>query len=75
MILSLLGACVFRIVWVNTFYLLNPTYGMIYLSYPISWVLTILALIAFIVPQIRKLERLISTNNKVQESSSLDDLK
>ncbi len=40
MIVSLLGACAFRVMWVYTFFAWNPTLPCLYTSYPISWVLT-----------------------------------
>jgi putative MATE family efflux protein len=64
MVICLIGACGFRILWINTIYLLNPSYFMIYLCYPITWVLTIGALIGFLIPQIKKIERKIKAVNK-----------
>jgi len=40
MIVSLTGACLFRVVWVLTVFAANPTLDILYLSYPISWALT-----------------------------------
>ncbi len=41
MVVSLLGSCVFRIVWVKTICPLFPTdIRVLYISYPISWILT-----------------------------------
>ena len=40
MIVSLLGACGLRIVWIYTIFPLQPTLQCLYLSYPISWVVT-----------------------------------
>jgi Na+-driven multidrug efflux pump len=40
MIVSLIGACLLRIVWINTVFRLSPTLQMLYVSYPISWALT-----------------------------------
>ena len=40
MIVSLMGSCVLRIVWVFTIFAWNPMLFVLYLSYPISWVLT-----------------------------------
>ena len=36
---SLIGACLFRVVWIFTAFAAKPTLVIIYLSYPISWVL------------------------------------
>ena len=40
MIVSLIGACGFRIFWIYTFFAWNPTLSCLYTSYPISWGLT-----------------------------------
>lgn len=40
MIVSLIGACGFRIVWIYTFFRQNHTLNNLYISYPISWILT-----------------------------------
>lgn len=41
-VISLLGSCVFRLIWIYLIYPLWPTLTMVYLSYPISWGLTAL---------------------------------
>lgn len=41
MLVSVLGVCVFRIVWIATAFRLNPTREMLYWSYPISWFITL----------------------------------
>lgn len=43
MIISLIGACLFRVVWIFTIFKLNPTPEILYISYPISWTLTAIA--------------------------------
>ncbi len=40
MIVSILGACVFRIVWIQTFFKSHHTLQNLYVSYPISWIVT-----------------------------------
>jgi len=40
MIVTLLGACGFRILWVYTVFPLSPTLWVLFLSYPISWAIT-----------------------------------
>lgn len=42
-VISLLGACAFRVVWIFTFFRASPTLEILYLSYPISWLLTAVA--------------------------------
>lgn len=46
MIISLMGACALRILWVATIFRLFPTIQCLMLSYPISWALTFLVLVA-----------------------------
>lgn len=39
-VVSLLGSCVLRIIWISTVVRANPSLQLIYLSYPISWAIT-----------------------------------
>lgn len=41
-VISLLGSCVFRLLWIYLIFPLCPELWMVYLSYPISWSLTAL---------------------------------
>ena len=43
MIISLTGACVFRIIWIYTIFAQYHTIEVLMLSYPISWILTTIA--------------------------------
>ena len=43
MIVSLIGACGFRILWVFTIFQLNRTIATLFAGYPISWLITALA--------------------------------
>lgn len=45
MIVSILGICVLRIAWINTIFKTHKTLETLYISYPISWVVTLLVLI------------------------------
>ena len=40
MIVSLVGSCALRLLWVATIFQLNRTPEMLYLSYPVSWAIT-----------------------------------
>ena len=40
MIVSVLGACAFRIFWIYCILPFNHTLSMLYLSYPVSWIIT-----------------------------------
>lgn len=42
MIVSLMGACVFRIIWIKTVFAANHSLGVLYISYAISWLVTFL---------------------------------
>ena len=43
MIVSLTGACGFRVFWIFTIFAVNRTLEVLYLSYPVSWVITVAA--------------------------------
>ena len=57
MIVSLIGSCALRIVWVMTVFAAAPSMASLMISYPISWGLTFIALVAIFVPMWRKLRR------------------
>lgn len=40
MIVSLMGACAFRVIWIYTVFQWNRSLHTLYISYPISWALT-----------------------------------
>lgn len=40
MVVSLMGSCVLRIVWIMTYFKMHRSLGNLYVSYPISWALT-----------------------------------
>jgi len=40
MLVSLTGACLFRVIWIFTIFQVERTLFCLYISYPISWVLT-----------------------------------
>lgn len=43
MIVSLLGACAFRVVWVFTVFAAHRSLEVLYMSYPVSWAITLTA--------------------------------
>ncbi len=58
MLVSLTGACLFRVVWIYTVFQQFRSLEALYISYPISWFLTFLVhLICFIVVYVRLLKR------------------
>ena len=40
MVVSILGACVLRIVWIYTIFAMDRTLTTLYISYPVSWIIT-----------------------------------
>lgn len=57
MIVSLLGACVFRVVWIYTVFQWHRSLNTLYISYPISWTLTALVhMVCFVIVR-RKIEK------------------
>lgn len=57
MIVSLLGACAFRILWVMTVFVAVPTMACLMISYPVSWALTFLTLVVIFAVLWRKLRK------------------
>ncbi len=47
MIITLLGSCGIRLLWVFVFFPMNPTLLYLYWAYPISWTITFFVLFAF----------------------------
>ena len=50
MIVSILGACAFRILWVATVFAAVPTLECLMVSYPVSWALTFIVLLLLFIP-------------------------
>jgi len=55
MIVTLVGACLFRIIWIFTVFAKFPRLDVLYAAYPITWALTLLAHTVCIIVLIRKL--------------------
>ena len=64
--ISLVGACLFRIVWLVTVFRAIPTLEVVYLSYPISWALTALAQLLCAVFALRHLIKTRKDFEKIQ---------
>lgn len=62
MVVSLLGSCVFRLVWVATIFPMQRTIENLYLSYPVSWILTFAIHIVCYVILRRKLRTMYDKN-------------
>jgi len=57
MINALLGSCVLRIVWIVTIFAAHHTLFMLYISYPVSWLVTTAAHSVVYAIRLRKLKR------------------
>ncbi len=57
MVISLCGACAFRILWLATVFQWVNTPTSIYLSYPVSWAITNLTMVIFLVIAVRRVTR------------------
>ena len=57
MLVSIFGACVLRIIWIETVFAADRTLGTLYLSYPVSWVITSAAHVVCFVLIYRKMMR------------------
>ena len=56
MIISLMGACVFRIIWIYTVFERFRTIDVLFLSYPVTWLITALVLAVLLTIIIRREE-------------------
>ena len=63
MIVSLLGACGLRILWLATIFNMYHTIEMVYISYPVSWIITAFAHVITFVFVFRKV------SHKIKEES------
>jgi len=63
MIVSLTGACGFRILWIFTVFQTDHTLKTLYISYPISWALTALMHIACYIVVRRKFDKKLAQQN------------
>ena len=55
MIICLIGACGLRLLWMKTIFGLNPTRYMLYLAWPVSWVITVAIYLCIVMPMLNKL--------------------
>ncbi len=70
MVVSLTGACLFRIVWIYTIFQWEHTQFSLYISYPISWFLTLSAhLICYLIVR-KKVFRKAAPAEEAQQASA-----
>ena len=68
MVVVLCGACGLRIVWIYTIFAANRTLEMLYLSYPVSWIVTFLVELAFYFVVYRRLMARHKGETELQEA-------
>ncbi|MBR2322823.1 MAG: MATE family efflux transporter [Clostridia bacterium] len=68
MIVSLIGACLFRIVWVEVVVKLTGDFSLIWWSYTASWAITSLIFVPILLSQLKKTKRKFS--KKIENSVS-----
>ncbi len=55
MIISVIGACVLRVVWIYTVFPLNRTFSTLFLAYPATWILSSIALYIMLFHYLKKM--------------------
>ena len=55
MFVSAVGACLLRVIWIQTIYRAVPTLDCLYISYPVSWIVTTAVHVICYFPTLRKL--------------------
>ena len=63
MIVSLIGVCAFRVGWIYTIFESKKTLSSLYISYPISWTITVVVLICCILAFYPKIKRKMHSTN------------
>ena len=56
MIISLTGACAFRVIWIFTVFSWAPSLDILYISYPVSWAVTAAAQVVCFLIVVRKVK-------------------
>ena len=62
MFVSLTGACGFRVFWIYTVFAMNRTLPTLYISYPVSWVITFIAHLACYLIVLKEVKRKMREN-------------
>lgn len=65
MIVSLLGACGLRVLWIFTIFRAYPTLESIYISYPISWTLTAFVHLICLLVVMKSLSKKLKEDNSI----------
>lgn len=57
MVISLIGSCLLRVVWIYTVFAAFRSLEVLYISYPVSWILTATTFFIFCFVYLRKIEK------------------
>ncbi len=66
MIIVLVGTCAFRIFWIYCIFPIDPTLQNIYLSYPVSWIVTLAVAFVIFLVLFRRLEKKMFQQTELQ---------
>ena len=69
MIISLVGACLLRVVWLMTVVPANPTLEIILVSYPVTWMITVAAAFITIQVLLRRILKAKAEQEKISEQA------
>ena len=74
MLVSIIGICGVRILWVSLIFPLESVHTMLglYMVYPVSWIITTLAFVVFCIIAWKKLGRMAKKNQKQLELAEID---
>jgi len=70
MIVSLIGACVLRVIWIYTIFENNRSFETLFLSYPVTWVITILCHAAVFIVLYTKKKKAVEKESKEAQTVS-----
>ncbi len=74
MVVSLVGACGIRILWIKTIFVLFPTITNIYISYPVSWAITAATHMIFCIVFLHRLMKKGARNSSSGELSTVGNV-
>jgi putative MATE family efflux protein len=71
MVINLLGTCVFRLVWISRLSLPDDGIHLVYLSYPISWTIIVIALAIYWVYLYRRTEKTVMKKRELIKAKAV----
>ena len=68
MVICLIGSCLLRLVWVFTIVDITKSYDMIFVSYPVTWVITAFTAMIFLIKLMKETKRKLTNETLVQST-------